>query len=172
VPAHESNRHGHGGRHGRDSKETDNNYALTDAQALRLAASQGLAAGTHPITSSSGIAGGGGIMKETREQRYTRGIMIDYDKDVRSKRDGLYERQRLKEYATSGEDLHLLVTITCVACQHICMKLRMIPPMTFETLPKRRTDKSLVIDCPKYAFHVFIFDPFTSPLLLQYKDDN
>jgi hypothetical protein len=119
---------------------------MSDAQALALATRQGLNTGGSDSSNSGG--------QNQDSNRYARGIMIDYDKDVRSKRDSLYERQRLHEYTSTNEDAHLISTIICSTCHHICLKLRIMPPMTVDTLPKRRTDKSLVIDCPKYAINV------------------
>ena len=64
-----------------------------------------------------------------------RGLMIDYDKDPRSKRNREYERNIRKETAQESQTL---TEILCRVCGAWCLKLKLPPEMKFTDLPKVR----------------------------------
>ncbi len=75
------------------------------------------------------------------------GMLIDYDKDPTSKRNANYNRQAMKEF----KDDALIVRVMCSTCGSVVIKLRLPPPITFATLPVRKTDHSIVIDTEQYV---------------------
>jgi len=80
------------------------------------------------------------------------GVLIDYDKDMREKRNREFEKSRLR--AITKEDRKHLVTLFCRTCENELLQLRIPPPKTYATLPRRKTDGSITIDTEKYVVKV------------------
>ena len=72
----------------------------------------------------------------------SKGLAIDFDKDPTSKRNREYEKQRMKqEYAELEKGL---TAYFCQICGTKCLNIAQYKKLT--SLPKRSTDKSLVVD--------------------------
>ena len=86
----------------------------------------------------------------------TGGILIDFDKDARSKRNKQFERQMHMHPgsqwgAGSNDSGTRIAHLHCQACGHTCFKLALEKPMTFAALPKRKVDGAVVVDTEKYV---------------------
>lgn len=82
----------------------------------------------------------------------TRKLLIDYDKDDVTKRNTQFERQVGREFDSqeNGE----VIELQCKACTQFLIKLRIQTPKTFEQLPRRPIDQSIVLDTKKYVTEI------------------
>ena len=78
-----------------------------------------------------------------------RKLLIDYDKDPTEKRDKQFAAQVGREL--EGSDNAELIELVCSACGAFCIKLRIPPPRTFLTLPRRPIDSSVAVETGKYV---------------------
>jgi hypothetical protein len=86
-----------------------------------------------------------------------KGIVIDYDKDGKAKRDRQAEKQRLTDFISQQRETNEFLDVNCVACRHTCMRLRLPRQKPFSSLPRRKTDHSIVVDVVKFAIKVARF---------------
>lgn len=81
------------------------------------------------------------------------GLVIDYDKDTRSKRNAQFELRLQEELKKQLDNLDWLA---CKGCKTNAMHLKFPDKKTFADLPRRKTDGSIVIKTNKYAMGAYL----------------